>query len=73
MVDFAMLQEVRFMARNIDYGNEENLVPFNCYKSFINDKGRLIRDSIVYERIYCKIENQKFACPKSSLLFDFFG
>lgn len=52
-----MLQEVRFMARNVDYGNDDNLVPFNCYKSYVNEKGRLIRDTIVYERIYCKIES----------------
>lgn len=45
------------MARNVDYGNEENLVPFNCYKSMVNSKGRLIKDDIAYERIWCKIEN----------------
>ena len=45
------------MARNDYFGNQEGLVPFNCYKSFVNEKGRLIKDNIAYERIWCKIEN----------------
>ena len=45
------------MARNDYYGDKDNLVPFNCYKSYVNDKGRLVKDNIAYERIWCNIEN----------------
>lgn len=45
------------MARNVDYGENKNLIPFKCYKSYVNDKGRLIKDNIAYDRIYCSIEN----------------
>lgn len=49
------------MARNVDYGNDDNLIPFNCYKSYANEKGRLVRDNIAYERIYCKCDNQNIS------------
>lgn len=45
------------MARNIDYGEAKNLIPFNCYKSTKNENGRLIRETIAYDRIWCSEEN----------------
>ena len=51
-----MLQEVRFMARNVDYGSK-GLIPFNCFKCYKNEKGRLLKEDVAYERIYCSVEN----------------
>lgn len=45
------------MARNIDFGEDKNLIPFNCYRSSANEKGRLTRELAPYDRIYCSIEN----------------
>ena len=45
------------MARNIDFGEDNNLVPFNCYRGVLNEKGRLIRESAPYDRIYCSMDN----------------
>ena len=49
------------MARNIDYGNKEQHIPFNCFKSVVNEKGRLIKDNNPYERIYCQQEAINFS------------
>lgn len=49
------------MARNIDFGNKEQNIPFNCYKSKVNDKGRLIKDDNAYDRIYCQQESVNFS------------
>ena len=46
------------MARNIDYGENGNLIPFNCYRAIKNDKGRLIKDDVVMDRIYCNIVDE---------------
>lgn len=45
------------MARNVDYGEDVNLIPFNCYQSFVNEKGRLIKSDVIVDRIYCSVEN----------------
>ena len=49
------------MARDIDFGNKDQNIPFNCYKSVVNDKGRLIKDNNPYERIYCQQEPINFS------------
>ena len=49
------------MARNIDFGNREQNIPFNCYKSIVNDKGRLIKDDKPFDRIYCQQESVNFS------------
>lgn len=46
------------MARNIDFGEDNNLIPFNCYRKAVNEKGRLTRELKAYDRIYCSIDNQ---------------
>ena len=43
------------MANNIDYGQQENLIPFNCYRAYKNEKGRLIKEEAPFDRVYCKI------------------
>lgn len=47
------------MARNVDYGQENEFIPFNCYKSVRNEKGRLVMETKPYERIYCRIESER--------------
>ena len=45
------------MAINIDYGQQGNLIPFNCYRAKKNERGRLIKEESPYDRVYCVVEN----------------
>ena len=45
------------MARNIEFGEDNNLIPFNCYRGVKNEKGRLVRELKPYDRIYCSLDD----------------
>lgn len=44
------------MSRNIEFGSNDNLIPFNVYEAEKNAKGRLVKSDKVIDRIYCKEE-----------------